>query len=180
MAAGDEAAFAHLFHTYHQQLGDYICRITGSITAAEEIVQDAFVKIWTKRHLLSEVDNIRSYLYRLCRNQTLNALRQLAKEKANQNEWRRNTEGIADEGIDKESYLRLIDEAVAKLPPQQQKAYLLSRKHDLTHEEIAHQMSISRGTVKKHIQLAVKFITDYVRQHAGMPVIALGIFCDLL
>lgn len=173
-------AFTHLFHTYHQQLGEYICRITGSITAAEEIVQEAFVKIWTKRHLLNDVENIKSYLYRLCRNQTLNNLRQLAKERANQHEWVQTAGSVMEDELNKETYFRLIDEAVTKLPPQQQKAYLLSRSEDLTYEEIANRMNISRDTVKKHLQLAVRFIMNYVRQHAGMPVIAIGIFSSLV
>jgi RNA polymerase sigma factor (sigma-70 family) len=138
------------------------------------------VKIWTKRHLLREVDNIKSYLYRLCRNQTLNNLRQLAKEKANQNEWSQTAGNITEDDLHKENYFRLIDEAVAKLPRQQQKAYLLSRSEDLTYEEIARRMNLSRDTVKRHIQLAVKFIMNYVRQNAGIPVVGIGIFSALL
>lgn len=180
IAAGDEAAFSVLFYTYHQQLGDYIFRLTRSLATAEEIVQEVFVKLWTKKHLLKEVNNIQSYIYRLSRNHTLNSLRQLAKERAGKDAWIRDAGPLEEDPVYNEQYFRLIDEAISKLPPQQQKAWLLSRKEGLMHEEIAHEMHISRETVKRHIQLALRFIMSYVRQHAEIPCTVAGTLTVLL
>lgn len=175
IAAGDEAAFSILFQLYHQQLGDYIYSLTGSLSIAEEIVQEVFVKCWTKRQLLRNVESVRSYIFRLSRNHTLNSLRQVAREKASRNAWIHSAASVPEEeGIFNETHFRLIDEAIDQLPPQQRKAYLLSRKEGLMYEEIARQMEISRETVKRHLQLALRFIMRYVRQHAEVPCTFIG------
>jgi RNA polymerase sigma-70 factor (ECF subfamily) len=167
IAAGDETAFTSLFNHWHQQLGDYVYRLTGSLSIAEEIVQEVFVTIWTKRELLHKVDHTGSYIYRLCRNKTLNQLRNTARERVRNAAWIR-LSAQSSEQPDQEIFFRLIEEAISKLPPQQQKAWILSRHEGLMYEEVATQMKLSRETVKRHIQLSVRFISNYVKQHAEL------------
>jgi RNA polymerase sigma-70 factor (family 1) len=175
IAAGDETAFTSLFNHWHQQLGDYIVRLTGSLPIAEEIVQEVFVTIWTKRELLHNVENAGSYIYRLCRNKTLNQLRNIARERVRNAAWIKLSEQSCGDP-DQEIFFRLIDEAIAKLPPQQQKAWILSRREGLMYEEVARQMQLSRETVKRHLQLSVRFISNYVKQHAEMPTSAIVLY----
>ncbi|GAA4311117.1 RNA polymerase sigma factor [Compostibacter hankyongensis] len=178
VTGGDEAAFTQLFHAYHQKLGAYVFRLTGSVDAAEEIVQETFVKVWAKRRLLANVDNFGAYLYMTSRNHALNCLRQQAKERARSYYYVLNYSEIYDEhssedpvfGVDR--YV-LIDQAVAELPPQQQKVYLLSRRAGLKQGEIASRMSLSRETVKKYLKLAVRSISNYLRTHGDFSLIFL-------
>ena len=170
IAAGSEAAFSQLFHHWHQRLGEYIFRLTGSASIAEEIVQEVFVTIWTKRELLQDIDKVQGYIYRLSRNRTLNNLRNRARERARNSEW----VAISDNTFntaDNENYYQLIDEAITQLPPQQKRAWQLSRREGLMYEDIARQMQLSRETVKRHIQLAVRSIMSYVRQHAELHMV---------
>jgi len=76
---------------------------------------------------------------------------------------------------DREYYYTLIEEAVDRLSPQQQRVYLLSRRDGLKYEEIADQLQLSRNTVKRHMSLALHTIVSYVRLHATrvLPVIIL-------
>lgn len=55
----------------------------------------------------------------------------------------------------------LIDEAIQRLPSQQQSAWLLSRHEGLTYEEIAVKMGLSKKTVKNYIRIA----TDSMKVH---------------
>lgn len=179
IAAGSEAAFSQLFNDWHQRLGEYIYRITGSVSISEEIVQEVFVAIWTKRELLQDIDNVQSYIYRLSRNRTLNSLRNRARERARHTEWvaiSENPTGSADN----EMYYQLIDQAISQLPPQQQKAWQLSRREGLMYEEIAGKMQLSRETVKRHIQLAIRSIMSYVKQHAELHAVILTLTSILL
>lgn len=86
-AAGDASAFSALFHRWHQELAEYVLRLTRSQCMTEEIVQDAFMKIWMKKEQLSEVGNFRAWLFILCRNHTFNCLRQLARNNIRQQGW---------------------------------------------------------------------------------------------
>lgn len=167
IAAGDESAFTVLFNTWHQRLGDYIFRLTRSHSIAQEIVQEVFVTVWNKRALLQNIDNAGGYIYRLSRNKTLNSLRNLSRERARNAQWV-SISAEHDPGVYNESMYQLLDEAIEKLPPQQKKAWTLSRREGLMYEEIAAQMQLSRETVKRHIHLAIHFIMNYVKQHAEL------------
>jgi len=175
-AQGDEAAFTRLFYAYHNRLGAYIMRLTSSREIAEEIVQDVFTKVWTRRETLHTIENFGSYIYVLSRNRTLNCLRQLAKERIRNSEVVESIKrlySLNDPADAEPDYYDLIDKAVEALPPQQQKVYILSRREHLRYEEIAGRMNISRETVKKYLKIATRAITSYVRTHGDLLIVFL-------
>lgn len=162
IASGNQFAFRKLFTMHHQHLGNYIFRITDSMELAEEIVQDVFMKIWLNREKLTEVKNFKAYLFVISKNQALNSLRKMIKERA----LITNLENILNQDQDDNDlseYYRLIDEAIDQLPPQQQKVYLLSRHKRLKYVEISDEMNISSETVKKYLKIANSSIIAHVR-----------------
>ncbi|WP_442587685.1 RNA polymerase sigma factor [Pedobacter sp. AW31-3R] len=170
---GDERAFTELFDGYYKKLGQYIFKFTDSIEVTEEIVQDVFIKIWLNRMKLADVKNFSHYLFILSRNQTISFLRKKATQANQHGEWEK--EQAADYSLTDEvnltEQLRLkIEHAIALLPPQQQKVFVLSKYERLKYEEIAHKLNISPETVKKHLQAAVKALKNQVNEK-GNPVI---------
>lgn len=166
LAKGDEKAFRAIFTTYADVLGKHILRITRSQELAEEVVQDVFLKIWLKREELTAVRDFRAYLFVLSRNYAINYLKKAANSLLDGQEADR----VAVEDIDvseyehDNDYYALIDEAIDRLPPQQQKVYLLSRHERLKYNEIASRLNLSRETVKKYLQIATESVTAYVRK----------------
>ena len=67
VARGDQRAFNELFEAYYSTLGEYVLKTTKSISLTEEIVQDAFIKIWMKRETLTQISNFKNYLIVTCR-----------------------------------------------------------------------------------------------------------------
>lgn len=163
---GEESAFGQLVNQYSDLLGNYIFKLTHSREQAEEIVQDVFLKIWMTRESLTNVKNFRVWLYVISKNQSLNALRKTIQERIKRAEWEQNTTASIENTDDwKEQQLGLIDQAISQLPPQQKKAYLLSRKNGMKYKEIAREMNLSQETVKKYIQIAIYSISKYVENH---------------
>jgi len=165
VAQGDEQAFWLLFGAYHQQLAAHVYRLTGSMELAEEIVQDVFLKIWMSREALAEIHHFHAYLFVVSKHQSLNALRKIARERAQQRTWAKDTVVAGTVEEDSHPFYNLIDDAIHQLPPQQQRVYLLSRHEQLRYREIAEQMGISPETVKKYMQLAIASISAYVRDN---------------
>lgn len=162
-ALGSRRAFAFLFEAYVQKLGAYILKVTGNKDFAEEIVQEVFIKIWEHRARLDQVENFEAYLFRLSRNRTLNYLRdrsaeKLREQKMQQEQWQL----MQHAEIFGESYYRIIEQAVAQLPPRQQRIYHLVRNKNKPYEEVASEMNISKETVRKHMFLALRFLKKEV------------------
>lgn len=175
IAEGNEDAFSKLFYRYYQQLGAFIFRITDSMPLAEEITQDVFMKIWMARESLVEVKSFKAYLFVVSKNYALNSLRTMAKERTNKMDWESASESLcalpANTEVNNHHYYSLIDTAINRLPPQQQKVYLMSRHKKFKYAEIADELQISKETVKKYIQLAVASITVFVRLHINEVVL---------
>lgn len=175
IANGDERAFKTLFEGYYHNLGKYVFQLTGSVSLAEEIVQDAFIKVWLKKEYLVEVKNFSNYLFILCRNHTYNEMQKKATER---NFIDRLSHRITDQHNNEnpdtlsEKYRELVEEAIEKLPPQAQKVYLMSRDERMKYEEIAQALQISPVTVKKHIQYANKFIAAELSPKLNLAIVA--------
>jgi RNA polymerase sigma-70 factor (family 1) len=171
---GNEDAFAQLFYAYHNQLGEYVFTLTSSEQMTEEIVQDVFVKVWMNREMLLTIDKFTSYLFILTRNYTLNCIRKLVRERKLQEDYGKllSVENL-EEGfslINDPDYQSLIERAVAQLPPQQQKVFML-RQQGLKNPEIAKQMAISPDSVKKYQQWALKTVAEFVKAHAAFSLL---------
>jgi len=162
VALGDARAFTCLFDAYYKQLGQYVYRLTESVEAAEEIVQDVFVKIWSRRQDLAGMDSFTNYLFIITRNRTYRFLKEKASAYLRQQEWEKQYQQELNLPVDTtwEHVSLMIDNLIEKLPPQQRRVYELSRIEHFKHNEIAKILSISPETVKKHIMSANKFIKN--------------------
>ncbi|UYQ94063.1 sigma-70 family RNA polymerase sigma factor [Chitinophaga horti] len=167
VSQGDEHAFRELLHTWADPLHNYIYQLTRCTQTAEEIVQDIFLQIWTTRETLAGIRNLPAYLFVISRNQALNALKKALRQRKRQQAWEALQTDIADTDTpDHEPVLGLIESAIAQLPPQQQKVWILSRRQGRKYQEIAGEMGISRETVKKYLQYANQSIAEYVTARA--------------
>ncbi|MCZ4222548.1 RNA polymerase sigma factor [Pedobacter rhodius] len=179
IARGDERAFTELFEGYYGALGEFVFKLTESLPVTQEIVQDAFIKIWLKRESLTELKSFSNYLFIICRNQTYNHLRKIAGERNLQqqvNQYLNENNELQDDDVAIDQYRLLIDQAIDKLPEKAKKVYLLSRHERLKYDEIAQKLNISPETVKKHIQYAVNFIKNDInsRMDIGIAVILMS------
>ena len=72
----DTTAFGFLYHLFYSGMCQYASSLAGDRYVAEEVVQDVFLKVWTKRKDIYSCDgSIRKYLFRLVHNQCLDHLR---------------------------------------------------------------------------------------------------------
>lgn len=174
IADGDESAFADIFHRYKSPLFDYGMKITKSQVAAEELVQECFIKLWLSRQNLPSVGNPVGYLHIMARNAGVDYLRRLSLDAGLQQKvWAgiSATENPTMQKVQVSETQRLIDEAVAQLPTQQREVFMLSRYEGLNYEQIGLQMGIADNTVKNHLVKALKFIREYLGNKYGSPIL---------
>ena len=174
VAQGDEWAFRQVFDLYRAKLYFFVLHIVSQEAAAEELVQDIFLRLWTSRHTLENVANPDSYLFVMAKNRSLDHIQQLAKERrmkeelAGRNGFGENT---TEEELDLNESKRLIEAAINELPPQQARVFRLSKEQGLKRHEIAAQLNISENTVKNHLAEAIRFIKSYLQQHGDIALL---------
>lgn len=167
VAADDQKAFAILFEYYRNRIYTVAFTLTDSKQAAEEIVQDVFVKVWLKRKELPAVEKFSAWLFVMARNMIFSFLRSEAAKAKKQRHAGADLllSGSPQEALDKlgEKELRhLLLQAVDQLSAQQKQVYLLSKEAGMKQQEIAEQLNIAPQTVKKHLQYAMRSIRAYI------------------
>jgi RNA polymerase sigma-70 factor (ECF subfamily) len=164
IASGDERAFRKLFDLYKERFYSVVLKMTHSDEVAEDIVQDVFMNIWSKRESLVNIDNPSSYFFTAVYRKVYHHYRKVALEKRllqaapSIKEWVNTT----DEMVMAHESSELICQAISKLPPQQQLVFKLSKQEGLSREDVASQLHISPNTVKNHLSNAIKFIRAFL------------------
>jgi RNA polymerase sigma-70 factor (ECF subfamily) len=135
----------------------FVLGIVRSREAAEEIVSDVFIRIWSKRDKLS-INNIVPYLFMTARNMSVSHLRRSHKMKTVElnafNEFI--IEPIPVDDGETERKIGLLNEAISSLPAKCKMAFILAKVQGLKYREIGVIMNISEQTVQNHIAYAIK------------------------
>jgi len=169
ISQGDETAFREVFDHFNKKLYNYTIKITDDDDLAEEIVMDAFVKVWCNRHKLCDIHSLDAYLFTLVKNQAFSELKRRAHEAfiiKNLSKSRTEYHDSTEETIISNEYQQILNNAINQLPPQQRIVYGMSRDEGLKYDEIADQLSLSKNTVKSHLKKALYTIrlvmSDYL------------------
>lgn len=156
LAADDESALDALLAKYWQPLTLFIARMTGSVEAAEDAVQETFCRVWERRRAWRADGSVSGLLFRLARNIAISEHRHLQTEE-------RVATSIADSAphdcaIDElpDDELRaVLEREIAALPPRRREVFLLRVVHDLSYKEIAAIMGTSPQTVANQLSAAL-------------------------
>jgi RNA polymerase sigma-70 factor (ECF subfamily) len=161
----DQLAFKMLFDFFEGAIFKFLLFKTKDAAAAEDLLQEVFLKLWKVRATLDERRSIKNYLYTIADNISLNHIRHLKIVTAYQNQAPsklfsavENPHFILEE---KEWKLRLMN-AIEALPEKTRVIFLMSRLEDLTYNEIAERLSLSVKTVEGHMIKALKSLRESV------------------
>lgn len=160
---GDAVAFESLFHTFYDRLCDYAEAYVRSPHTAEEIVDDVFLALWSRRDRLRLERSVASYLYIAVRNRALTHLRRATTERAfAAREEARSRHEVPERGSEVEDTVRSRElfahaqRAIEALPPRVRETYLLFYRHGRSYAEIAEMMGVSVRTVENQLARSLK------------------------
>lgn len=158
-ATGDVDAFEALFHAHYGALCEYVRHIVGSHDLAEELAQDAFVRLW-ERHTRAPATLAVPYLYTAARNRALSYLRHERVARDAAKELVRDAAESRNETASGEVLANDLavaaERAIAELPERCRLIFLMSRREGLTYAEIARALDIAVSTVETQISRALK------------------------
>jgi RNA polymerase sigma-70 factor (family 1) len=170
-AGGSREAYAALYQHYLPKLYKYLYEINRSKEDTEEILQDIFLKLWEKKEELAKVKTLNSYLYRIARNKLMNLFdHQKVKRKA-EDYLERHAGEPGDTSEDQyiyKQYSDVVQVAINSLPPKRRQVFEMSTQQELTHDQIAERLNISKSMVKKQLYAANHYVKEYLQLHAGL------------
>lgn len=152
VAAGDRGAYARLMERHVDRCYALARRMTGDAAEAEDVVQEAFLRVWTRAaDWRPGGAQFATWLYRVTLNLCLDRRRRAGRILAADPvllEERPDPAPLADAALAAVQDQRRLQDAVADLPDRQRAAVLLTYMEELSNAEVADALDISVGAVE--------------------------------
>lgn len=181
---GDRAEFERIFIEFSGILYALSFQYTRNHSMAEEMVQDAFVKLWEVKSTLSDTTNIKNFLFTITKNNCLNYLRNQQIILKHHDRIRARELRLAEESLclsgpnvnEFEEMQRRISQAVAALPDELRRVFEMSRYEGMKYGEIARRLGISDKTVEARISKALKILRQELKDFLPAVLFFLKVF----
>lgn len=166
--AGRTAALATLFERHHARLYRYCLRMTNQRAAAEDLVQEIFMKMLKYKATFRDDSAFVPWMFGIGRNECLGHLRRAAHDRAR----------VASRALDqppldshdaRDDEHELVRRALMQLPAERREVLVLSRYEFKSYEEIAEMLDCSVGAVKVRAHRALKQLRDIYLRLTGEP-----------
>lgn len=175
---GDAEAFREIYELYQDKIFAFAFKLTKQRDVANDMVQEIFIKLWEKRDQVKVELNFGAYLKKMAQNHVFNYLKKASLDRRVQETIKQRLEELqhrnADDLVEKEIQ-KAYTEAIDTLSPQKKLIYNLSRTGDLSYDEIATQLGISKNTVRNQMVDAIRLIRQYVSSHTDLACLIIAI-----
>ena len=168
LKAGNTRAYEMLFKQWYEPLCRYAYSILHNQEEAEDIVQKIFCTLWEQREKMEIHTSIKSYLYRMAHNASLNKVKQWQTQAAH-HEQIASTSVTAlnhvEQTLAHKELRQQIEIAIQALPERCREVFVLSRMKNLSYVSIAQQMQISPNTVETQMVKALKILRTKLKDY---------------
>jgi len=153
--------FKMIYEAHFDDLRRYLIFRSGDQDLSEDIAQNVFLKVWTKK-IEIDLGNIKSLLFKMATDEFISHIRKKKVEKGY-------TESIdlklirePDNNDDLLEKKVLFQKALNQLPEKQKTALLMNKMQGLTYIEIAEILNLSQKAIEKRIGLALKALKQNI------------------
>lgn len=155
--AGDLGQLGRLFERYHVALFDFLGRTTGDRAAAEDLVQDVFVRILKYRHTYRDDSCFETWLYRIARNARADYFRRRSLAVSVDLDDAEPVSPAPDPArvLEQSSNEARLKRALMRLPDDKRELLVLARYRGMRYEQIGALLEIEVGAVKVRVHRAM-------------------------
>jgi RNA polymerase sigma-70 factor (ECF subfamily) len=161
---GDNKAFDILVGRFKNRLYNYLFRLLGSESEAEEFAQETFVKAYIHAEKYKTVARFSTWLYTIATNLVRNRIRNIKRRPAMVSLWSdelgsdngkwmelRDDSQRPDHDMERRNLNELIQAAIEQIPAKYRPSFVLREINGLSYEEIAATTGLKLGTVRSRI-----------------------------
>ncbi len=162
--AGDLGAVGMLFGRHHRRVHAMCYRLTGDASAADDLVQECFLRVIRYGRSFDGRSKFTTWLFRLVRNRCMDHMTAQSREA-------KMTDDAVDEAalsspapVEEDERLELVRQALFRLPPEKREVLVLSRFENMKYREIAEVCQISVEAVKVRAHRALRELSQIFRE----------------
>jgi len=161
---GNVKTFEKTYKAYYSKLHGFAKKFDSTTLQPEDFVQQTFLKLWDEKDQLREDILLDKQLFVICRNLILNHLLREKKLLTHQSHHINSYESPEEpvEMASTEEWDKL-NRVIKKMPNKRREIFVLHKMENLTYEEIAGYLCLSKKTIANHIYLASNFLKEQLR-----------------
>jgi RNA polymerase sigma-70 factor (ECF subfamily) len=156
-AKRDRAAFLKIFKHFAPKVKGFLVGRGLNQSTADDVLQEVMLAVWQKAENYSSAKaGLSTWIFTIARYKYIDRLRHDGRRKTEQDEpdLRASDTPVSDDEVFQEQRKDAVQEAISRLPEDQQSVIFLSFIKGLSHSEIAEQLGQPLGTVKSRIRRA--------------------------
>ena len=157
-------AFEQLVNQYSEQLYWQVRRIVLLHEDANDVLQNVFLKAWSKLDSFHQESKISTWLYRIALNESLDFMRRKKTQViSTDDETMVGSMLMADDYFNGTEAEAMLQEAIAQLPEVQRTVFNMRYFDDMKYSEISEILQTSEGSLKASYHIAVKKISEFFK-----------------
>ena len=159
----EEEGFTHLFNAWYEALVYYAFAIVKQRETAEDLVENAFVKLWQSNETFDSATNLKKYLYFILHNACIDVLRREKVKALSQNELKMIAPTVIPSHFDKVVWaeaLARVHKTLESLPPNYATIFRKYYYEQKSLQQIAEEMGLSISTVKANKGKALNLLRN--------------------
>ncbi len=159
----EQKNFEKVFNNHSQTLRNYIYYKCGSMQHAEDIVQEAYIKLWNNCEKVI-FEKAKAYLYTVANNHFLNdvAHKKVVLEYQKKSTTSNTTKETPQFILEEKEFHKKLKRAIANLPDKQREVFLLSRIDKKKYSEIATIVGVSVKAIEKRMSKALVTLNEHI------------------
>jgi RNA polymerase sigma-70 factor, ECF subfamily len=176
--AGDDDAFAAIVDRYRNQITNFLYRFLNDREEAIDLAQETFVRVYFALDRYHTRYAFSTYIYRIASNLAISEIRKrkrrnvfsltglFQREDSETEEYQPpDDRPLQDDDLIGDERSRIIETAIASLPPKYRAAIILRDVEELSYDEIAEVMGLGLGTTKSRISRARGLLKEKLKDH---------------
>lgn len=163
-----EKGIRRMMDAYQSRLYWHIRRFVIDHEAAQDVLQDTFIKAYQNFNQFKQGSQLYTWLYRIATNEALQQINKMKKmQKPGPEESEAHLQSIVAENVsaDADEIQALLQKAIQTLPEKQRLVFNMRYYDELPYEEMSSILDMSVGTLKTNYHYAKQKVEDYIKQN---------------
>lgn len=178
LLTGSYKDFTFLYEYWAPHLYQFVFSLVKSKPITKDIVQETFIKIWTKRTQINPAQSFKSYLFTIAYHVVLKELRRqinhpLMGDYLKYNNEVALSENITEQKLDLDEFLIQYEKAKTKLTPRQREVFEMNKEMQVPVSEIADRLSLTEQSVRNQLSASLKSLRKELVKFTGFLIYVL-------